>query len=115
MTSSISPEEVRIRGGRDVDGQARIVVDVIGAAEIVFSVDDHEVVDAQPLELDGSAYPGETCPDDNGVMHLRAHAQTVPQVPGTLSRGLLWPGAPSLRVVLRARRDPTRARPAAAA
>src|ERR1700738_5474256 len=45
-------EPVGIGGRRDVDGQARIVVDVPGSAQVVLAVDDHDVVIAQPVELD---------------------------------------------------------------
>ncbi len=66
-------EEVGVGGGGDVDGQARIAVDVPGAAEVVLAVEDHEVVVAHPLELDGRAYPAETGPHDDRVELLRSH------------------------------------------
>ncbi len=60
-------EEVGVRGGGDVDGQAGVAVDVPGSAEVVLAVEDHEVVVAHPLELDGRAYPPETGSHDDRV------------------------------------------------
>ena len=62
-------EEVGVRGGRDVDGQAGVAVDVPGPAEVVLAVEDHEVVVAQPLELDGRAYSPETGSHDDRVVN----------------------------------------------
>ena len=66
-------EEVGVRGGGDVDGQARVVVDVPGSAQVVLAVEDDEVVVAQPLELDGRADSAETGAHDDDVELLRSH------------------------------------------
>ena len=78
-------EEIRVRGGRDVDGQAGVAVYVPGPAEVVLAVKDHEVVVTHPLELDGRAYPPETGPHDDRVECSEVMPQTVPQVPETLT------------------------------
>ena len=65
-----------------------VAVDVPGTAQVVLAVEDDEVLNAQPLELDGGAYPPETGAHDDGVELLRSHGQTVPQVPRTFSGGL---------------------------
>ena len=57
----------------DVDGQAGVVVDVPGPAEVVLAFEDHEVVVAQPLELDRRADSPETGAHDDRVELLRSH------------------------------------------
>ncbi len=66
-------EEVRVRGGGHVYREARIVVDVPGPAEVVLALEDHEVVDAEPLELNGCADSREPGPHDDRVELLRSH------------------------------------------
>ncbi|WP_347955337.1 hypothetical protein [Gordonia aichiensis] len=39
-----------------------------GAAEIVFALQDHDVVDPEPAELDGRPHPAEARPDDDHLV-----------------------------------------------
>ena len=63
-------ERVGVGDAGDVDGQAGVAVDVPGAAEVVLALEDHEVVDAQPLELDGRAHAAEARADDDRLVLL---------------------------------------------
>lgn len=47
-----------------------------------FSLQDHEVVVSQPLELDRGADSAEAGTDDHDVELLLGHASTVPKVGG---------------------------------
>ena len=51
------------------------MVDVPGSAEIVLAVEDDEVLESQPLQLDGGADPAEAGADDDGVELLRSHGR----------------------------------------
>ena len=66
-------EPVGIGGRRDVDGQARIVVDVPGSAQVVLAFDDRDVVLAQPVELDRRTDATETRAHNDDVELLGAH------------------------------------------
>ena len=74
-------EEIRIRRGGDIDGQARVVVHVPGSAEVVLPVEDDEIVDTQALELDCRADTAEAGPDDEDLEVLRTHGTTIYPVP----------------------------------
>ena len=63
-------EGVGVGGRRDVDGQAGVAVDVPGAAEVVFAVEDDDVVDVQPAKSDGGAHAAEPSADDDGVVDV---------------------------------------------
>jgi hypothetical protein len=67
-------EEVRVRRGRHVDGQAGVVIDVPRAAQVVLAVEDDEVVKAIPLELDRCADSCEPGSHDDRVESLRSHS-----------------------------------------
>ena len=56
-----------------IDGQARIVVDVPGSAEVVLAVDDHDVFVAQAVELDRRADSTEARTDDDRIELLLTH------------------------------------------
>jgi hypothetical protein len=49
------------------------VIDVPGTAEVVFTFQDDEVIEAQPLELNGCADPCESGPHDDRIEALRSH------------------------------------------
>ena len=109
-------EEVRVRGGGDIDGQARIVVDMPGSAEVVLAVEDDEVVDTHALELDCRADTAEAGPDDESLELLRTHGTTIYPVPLVLvnRQGLTGLGLRAAFSRMRgSRRRVPRCRPAA--
>ena len=55
-------ERIRVGHRRDVDGQARIVIDVPGTAEVVLTFEDREIVEAESLERDGGPMPPKPAP-----------------------------------------------------
>src|ERR1700753_4303233 len=69
-------EPVRVRGGRDVHSDTRVMVDVPSAAEVILAVENDEVVEPEALELDRSADAAETRTDDDGVKTVRVHSLT---------------------------------------
>ena len=73
-------EPIRVAGRGHVDGESRIVVDVPGSAQVALSVEDDEVLIAQPLELDRSTDSAEAGADDDHVELLLGHEKKVPEV-----------------------------------
>jgi hypothetical protein len=65
-------ERVRVGDARDVDGEARIVVHVPGAAQVVLALEDRDrpevVTEAEALEADGRAHAAEARADDEHVV-----------------------------------------------
>jgi len=58
-------ERVGICHRRDVDGEPWVTIDVPRAAEVIFAVEDQEVVDTEALHPDGGAHPAEAGADDD--------------------------------------------------
>lgn len=72
-------ERVRVGHRGDVDGQARVVVHMPGATEVVLAFEDCEVVDAETSEFDGRPEPTESgAHDDHLVMwsHVPSFARS---------------------------------------
>src|ERR1700727_1159131 len=74
-------EPVGIRGGRDIDGHARVVVDVPSATEVVLALENDEVLVPEALELYRAANAAETRADDDGVERIRVHSVLRVPVP----------------------------------
>ena len=58
----IGLERIRVGDRRDVDSQTGIAVDVPGSTQIVLALEDRQVVQAQPLELNGRTHSAEARP-----------------------------------------------------
>ena len=68
----IGLERIRVGDRRDVDSQTGIAVDVPGSTQIVLALEDRQVVQAQPLELNGRTHSAEARPHYNCVV-LHCH------------------------------------------
>ena len=73
-------EGVGVDGGRDVDRQPRVPIDVPGAAHVGLPVEDEQVVDPEPLELDGGTHAAEPGADDDGLVVGLVVRHGVPSV-----------------------------------
>ena len=78
-------EPVRVRGGGDVDRQARIPVDMPGTAEIVLPVEEDDPAVPKPVELDRGAHSAESRADDDSVELLGTHVAILRAFTGVLA------------------------------